>query len=322
MLNRAWLVLLLAATAAVNAAETETIDVGESLDSQTVTKSGNWVDESHAFATDRAQALTEWMDDFFGDPNYDLDRAESQVRIQWRNSWNEEDDYKTKLRLRGKLQLPKISQRLNLVFNGEDGDDIVTDERTEDSAGLLYNVDEHSGSRLDLTLTASSSSLRPGIRYRVKGQIFPDDDYFYRYTQRVEWEKDEGFYTTGQLNLDYALSSSRLARWSNRVVYGEETEGAEWRSAISLSKRRKSRLNGNQRVVSYFAAIDGYTDPELIENYTVGVVFRRQIYRKFFFIELEPSYMFRKRFEDDDREGLWNVVLRFEIALEKDLRTD
>lgn len=280
----------------------------------------NWVDTSHAYATDQAQALTEWMDDFFGEPNYDLEQAESQLRIQWRNSWDEDDDYKTKVRLRGKLQLPKLSQRLNLVFNGEDGDTVVEDDRADDdSAELLYNVNDVSRQRLDLTLNLNTNGLRPGIRYRNKGPI--SDNYFYRYTQRIEWESDEGFYTTGQLNLDKVLDDTRLLRWSNRAIFGEETLGAEWRSIVSLSIRKPPEKNRDQRVVSYYGAVEGFSDPSWVENYRVGAVFRRNFYRKFLFFEVEPSYNFRKRLDDSERDGAWNVMLRLEIVLERDLRS-
>lgn len=280
----------------------------------------NWVDTSHAYATDQAQALTEWMDDFFGDPNYDLEQAESQLRIQWRNSWDEDDDYKTKVRLQGKLQLPKLSQRLNLVFNGEDGDSVVDDERADDdSAELLYNVNEVRRQRVDLTLNLNSSGLRPGIRYRNKGPF--GDNNFYRFTQRLEWENDDGFYTTGQLNLDKVLDNTHLLRWSNRAIYGEETLGAEWRSIVSLSVRKPPKENINQRVVSYYAGVEGFSDPSFVENYRVGIVFRRNFYRKFLFFQVEPSYNYRKRLEDDNRSGAWHIALRLEMVLEKDLRS-
>jgi hypothetical protein len=279
----------------------------------------NWIDTSHAYATDQAQALTEWMDDFFGEPNYDLEQAESQLRIQWRNSWDEQDDYNTKVRLRGKLQLPKVSQRLNLVFSGEDGDTVVEDDREDgDSAELLFNVNEASRERVDLTLNINSDGLRPGVRYRNKGPI--DDVHYYRFTQRLEWENDEGFYTTGQLNLDRIYGDTRLLRWSNRIVYGEETLGAEWRSVLSMSVRQPPEVNADQQVISYYAGVVGNTDPSFIENYRAGIVFRRNFYRKYLFFEVEPSYNLRKRLEDEDREGVWNIMLRFEVVLERDLR--
>ena len=279
----------------------------------------NWVDSSHAYATDQAQALTEWMDSFFGDPNYDLEKAESLLRLEWTNSWDEEDDHNAKLRLRGKLQLPRVSKRLNLVFSGEDGDELTEDERSqEDRVGLLYTVAEQRRSRVDLGLGINTSGLRPGIRYRNQGPI--TELYRYRFTQRVQWEDDEGFYTTGQINLDRALSESSLVRWSNRVIYGEESEGAEWRTRLSLNQRRRPLRKKHQMAVSYFGTIDGVTDPSHTKNYRLGVLVRRQVYRRFLFVEVEPSYNWRRREKEDNREGVWAIELRFEIALERDLR--
>ncbi len=279
----------------------------------------NWVDSSHAYATDQAQALTEWMDNFFGDPNYDIEKAESLVRLEWVNDWDEEDGYNTKLRLRGKLQLPRLSKRLNLVFSGEDGDTLSGDDRqNEDRVGLLYNVAERKRSRVDLTLGFNTGDLRPGIRYRNQGPI--TERFSYRYTQRIQYETGEGFYTTGQINLDHAQSENTLVRWSNRVVYGEEAPGAEWRTRLSLSRRMRPVRKKHHLVISYFGAINGITDPSYTKNYRLGMLFRRQVYRQYLFAELEPSYNFRRNNVDAGRNGVWRVVVRFEIALQRDLR--
>jgi hypothetical protein len=279
----------------------------------------NWVDDSHAYATDRAQELSEWMDGFFGDPVYDVESPESLVRIGWVNTLDEEEDYKSKGRIRGKIQLPRLSERLNLVFIGEEGDALSNEEdiEGEDRVGLQYTVGERKRSRVDLTMGISWGSLRPGIRFRNQGPI--TEGYRYRYTQRLQYEDDEGFYTTGQLNLDHDLEEDRLLRWSNRVVYGEETDGAEWRSKLSLRQRLKPLGKKHQSVLSYFASVKGQTDPSFVKNTRFGILWRRQVYRQFLFMELEPSYNFRKR-EDEDRSGVWNIVLRFEIALHRDLR--
>jgi hypothetical protein len=257
----------------------------------------NWADYSHAYVTDQAQALTEWMDSFFGDPNYDIEKPESLLRVEWVNSWDEEDDEKSKVRLRGKLQLPAISKRLNLVFSGEDGDDldnIVEDDRdADDRVGLLYTVGERNRSRVDLTLGISTDELRPGIRYRNQGPI--GERHRYRFTQR-------------------------LLRWSNRALYGEESKGVEWRSRVSLSRRLRSEEKKRNRVITGFTSVKGFTDPSYVRNYRIGALWRSQVLRRYLFIELEPSYNWRKNNDDDDRDGVWQFVLRFEIALEQDLR--
>ena len=101
----------------------------------------NWVDTSHAYATDNAQALAEWMDEVFGDPLYDAERAESYLRLEFVNDWDQEDGNDFKIRLRGQVQLPRISNRLNLVFSGEDSQDLDEEERKqEDQIGLQYKL--------------------------------------------------------------------------------------------------------------------------------------------------------------------------------------
>ena len=281
-----------------------------------------WVDDSHAYATDRAQELTEWMDSFFGDPIYELEKPESLIRLEWRNTWDEQDDYKSRLRLRGKVQLPALSERLELVFSGED-DDILADGQDDDddrdsSAGFVYRVNERQRSRLDLTLGVKWLGLRPGIRYRNQGPIA--QDWGYRFTQRVEWEDDEGFYSTGQFNLDHALSSDQLLRWSSRIIYGEETLGAEWTTGVSLRQKFETPYLHDPFVISYFTNVNGVSDPSRLENVSLGVLFRRQVFRPYFFAELEPSYNFRKREEDTSRSGVWNIVLRLEILFETQRR--
>jgi hypothetical protein len=325
-----WLIILLLAIPALAWSEPETPDGKEGEQPDQVigweaptlaTEPGeppiNWVDNSHAYATDQAQALTEWMDNFFGDPNYDVEKPESLIRLQWVNDWDEQDDYNTKLRLRGKLQLPRISRRLNLVFSGDDGDTLTEDSRQiEDQIGLLYNVGERDRSRVDLTL--GITDIRPGIRYRNQGPI--SGFYSYRFTQRLQYEDDEGLFTTSQLNLDHALSERSLVRWSNRAIYGEESDGVEWRTRLSHSQRIKPERKKHQLVFSYFGTITGVTDPSHTKNYRLGVQFRRQVYRQFLFVELEPAYNWRRRDKEDKREGLWSIAVRFEIALERDLR--
>ena len=281
-----------------------------------------WVDSSHAYVTDQAQALTEWIDSFFGDPNYDIEKPESLLRLEWATSWDEEDDDNTKIRLRGKLQLPAISKRLNLFFSGTDGDDLgnlTEDERDQDDrVGLLYNVGDKNRSRLDLTVGFSTSGVRPGIRYRNQGPI--SERIRYRFTQRLQYDVDERFYTTGQLNLDRALKENTLLRWSNRAVYGEETEGVEWRSVVALARRLRDEGKKRNRVISGFTSVKGYTDPSYTRNYQIGALFRSQLWRRYLFVEVEPSYNWRKNNEEEDRNGVWHIVVRFEIALERDLR--
>ncbi len=280
----------------------------------------NWVDDSHAYATEQADALTQWMDDYFGEPNYELEAAESFLRLDFTTDWDQDDGNNNQVRLRGKLQLPRISRRLNLVFSDESGDEFVTDpdaRKLDDNVGLVYEVAEDKRSRFDLTMGLTWNRVRPGARYRFQDTL--GELYSYNLTQRVQWENGEGFYATSQAKLNRAVGKNALLRWNNQLVYGEETRGAEWLSRLSLFERRREGGKKYKLGVNYFAAVNGFTDPRYIKNYRVGVLFRRQIYRKFLFLELEPAYNYRKENEDNKRHFAWSIGLTLQVALERDL---
>jgi len=278
----------------------------------------NWVDKSHTVATDSAQSLVQWMDDFFGDPVYDAEKAESFLRLEFENDWLQDEGSDFGVRLRGKVQLPKISQRVELLF-GDDDTGAGDREELEDSdrVSLQVNVSETRRSRFDATLGWSSSAPKPGVRYRFEDALREDSSY--RYVQRLQWTDSDGFFTLAQLDLFQALDSDDMLRWSNRIKWGEETDGVEWRTRLSLFQRWYEDTE-RPLAVNYYGLIRGETQPEsYIKNYALGTILRRRIYRDFLFFEVEPSANYRKRNYDQDRQFAWQLVLRLEIHLARDL---
>lgn len=280
----------------------------------------SWLDDSHAYATKQAQALTQWMDDFFGDPTYELEAAQSLLRLDFSTDWDQDDGVNNQVRLRGKLQLPKLSRRLNLVFSDASGDEFIEERdnrKLDDNVGLVYEVAEDKRSRFDLTMGINWNAVRPGVRYRFQDTL--GELYTYRLTQRVQWENDEGFYATSQAELNRVIDEDTFLRWNNRAVYGEETKGTEWLSRLSLFERRQTKSRKRKLGINYFFGVNGFTDPRYIRNYRAGVLFRQQIYRKFLFLEIEPAYNYRKQNKDDKRQFAWSIGFTLQVALERDL---
>ena len=100
---------------------------------------------------------------------------------------------------------------------------------------MQYELAQKKNSRFDLTLGINTGGLRPGVRFRNSNAIGERSSY--RFLERVQHEYDEGFYSTTQLDLYRAIGDDDSLRWSNRLKYGEETDGKEWRSSLSLRQR-------------------------------------------------------------------------------------
>ena len=207
------------------------------------------------------------------------------------------------------------------MFNDEDGDELDPDSDLRDGGsnlGLVYEVSDGKSSRVDLTLGLRWNRLRPGIRYRYQGHFW--DVNSYRLTQRLQWDTKDRLFATSQAEINRALSKNTILRWNNKPFMARRRTARNGSPASHCSSAPK-HMQGNYPLgISYYGSVKGVTDPEsYVRNYSVGVLFRRSIFRKFLFLELEPAYNYRKREPDEKRQFAWSVALRFQIALESNL---
>ncbi|MCZ6831672.1 MAG: hypothetical protein O7F73_19180 [Gammaproteobacteria bacterium] len=275
-----------------------------------------WVDSGHDYVADGVNRMVQWMDDFYGTDTVDFEAASSKIRLRLGYGYDELEKGHFKVRVRGKVQLPKLSKRLALVAEGEDGDDFdrfgPSADDNDSQVGLQYKFGESGRNRLDGILSVNSSAdLRLGIRFRHDGQY---SDYLTgRLVQDLAYQTgDKGAFTRTRIDAFRRIDDDNLLAWINRVEYGEDTYGVEWSSSLQWRHRLEE-----ETVISYMVGLDGVTDPDpLTENYGFAVNYRTNIYRKYLFVELEPAYMWRKQADFDSREGVWAINLRFEIHFE------
>ncbi|MDG2460908.1 MAG: hypothetical protein P8M73_08500 [Luminiphilus sp.] len=277
-----------------------------------------WIDAGHDYATTKANEMTQWVDNFFGNDERDLEQADSRLRLRTIYNWDGRLDNEVKFRLGGKVSLPQISKRLDLVFRGEDMDDFSNegvDDPSEDRIGLQYQVGptEAQHHRFDLTVGFGSSGPKPGVKY-VYQDAFAEDLNF-RFTQRFTYDLGEGGYGTSRFVLDKALRERELVRAYTKLLYGEETDGTEWSSSLSYARGWEG--DGGRVGASWlYIGADGQTEPyDFVKNYKVGLRLRRQALRDFLFWEIEPSYNWRVDEPYFDREGAWRVELRLEFLM-------
>ncbi|MEH6589633.1 MAG: hypothetical protein V7746_05205 [Halioglobus sp.] len=294
---------------------------------------GNWVDDSHHYIGNKTDDLAIYLDRFFGSPLEDLESADSTVRFVTRFQWDEDRGEDIKFRLRGKVDLPRVNERLSLVFNADDSEDRAASDggTTENTAGFQFKAAEKGRSRFDLTLGIDSGlNLKPGVRYRFKNDL--SDWGRFRYTGRVRYTDDDRFNMRHVADFDVLTGQRSIIRWSNKVEYGQRSEGTEWRSSVSW--RYGYSLDSAFSVV---AGASGETDPEapdtvgygtdwpeepissgsLVNNYAIVLKLRNKLYKDWLYVEFEPGYTRRKRNHYDERHGVFFGRINFEIIFNR-----
>ena len=277
-----------------------------------------WVDSSHRFATDQTMALTRWVDGFFGDVEGDAETAESRLRVKVSTQWDERFPNQNRATVGGKIDLPRLANRVDLVFRGDDPDELIRGDQNDPSqsqVGIQVNLGE-SGSgkhRTDLTVGLSSSGPKPGFKYRYHTMF--DANTALRFSQRAQYDLDDGAYATTKLDVDYVLSDTSLLRTQNRVLLGRGAEGAEWSTNLGRV-RQWTNADGFERASFLYLEVQGQTKPHsYINNYQLGLRFRAQALRTFLFFELEPTFNYRVDEPDASRKGAWALEARIEFLL-------
>ena len=284
-------------------------------------ESSSWLDKSHAYASRSTDSLANWIDNFFGVPRADIESAYTSLRLSFDNEWEESVGNDTNVRLRGKVHLPRINERLSLIFTddeGSDGDKVdtgisaVTGKKENTKVGLQYNIQDEKRSRLDFSVGMRSSFKgKANMRYRYElpwGELLTN-----RFTETLYFVDGEGFGVRSSYDLDRTIDENRLLRWANNLKFSEDTNGVQWSTRLLMGER----LN-EKSAISYFVWTGGETRPDyLTTSYGLGLRYRRTFFRPWLFYELEPGYAWKREEIEDNREGVAIFTARIEVNLER-----
>ena len=297
-------------------------------DEQAMFEGTSWMDAGHGLVTERADDLTQWFDAYFGGGDSEDTEAYSRLRLRVSNEWDERLGNDVRFRLGGKVNLPQISKRLDLVFQGDDPLNDINGEQDESQSrvGLELKVNRFEDSDVDfkLTLGFGSNGPKPGIKFTYQRDLSERNSL--RFIERVQFDAGDGTTSTSRLLFDHQIDDQKLIRSYSRALYGSSTDGLELSTSLQwINFWNADRANGGptERGLMVYGEVWGATEPyDYVSNYKLGVRFRRQTYRDYLFIEFEPSYNWRVDEPYDSREDAWKVELRFEFLLFQDLRKD
>jgi hypothetical protein len=283
-----------------------------------------WVDRSHSWIEGGLFDTVVWFDRFFGDKRVVVAKQpESYLRWKSEFRWDEEEHYHFRSSIRASLRLPRLKDRWHLVFSSESrgdptaiipedpgnpGLDPASQVRTS-STELVYDILRTQRSLLDAGV---------GVKVAVPPNAFVRTRFQYaqpiarntlgRFTATAYWDAKDGYGESNQVDLEHWLAPPTLLRWSNFFEIKETGNGWTWGTELSLLHKISPKS-----AVTFAAGASGSTRPAWIaQNYRVLARYRRNVWRKWLFLEGEPDIHWPLK-EDGSRNALWGVTLRVEI---------
>ena len=276
-----------------------------------------WMDYQHCVFSGRSLATARWFDDLFGDW-YDNEAA-MLVRAITETTMTESDGASVNLRVRASAALPNAKKRLRVIITDDadqdsrvDGQDVLSQLQRSDnkvSAALRWIPFDRAGIQSDFDIGVRGIGP-PDIfaRARLRKNWNITRDFAMRAGETLRYGSDTKGRSTTQLDYEYALGTTALARLSSAYQYEQENHEDGFIVAHGLSM---SHVLGTTQTLGYGFSVNGYTQPNWhSENYGPWALYRSSFLRSWLFYEVEPRVTW---YRDRDWDSVLSLTLRLEV---------
>lgn len=283
-----------------------------------------WADRTHSRVERDLFDTVVWFDRFFGDERMVVTEQPKSL-LRWMNDlrWDEEEGFTFRSTVRASLRLPRLKKRWRLVVSGETrGDPNAVTREDPGNPGLDTGSRVRTGSTeliYEILRTPRSTvDVGAGVRVKIPPDAFVRTRFQHarpvapgtlgRFTATAYWDALEGLGESNQVDLERRLAPPTLLRWSNSMTITETNRWWTWGTELSLLHKLSPKS-----AVTFAGGVSGSTHPSWVAtNYRILARYRRNVWRKWLFLEGEPDIHWPKK-EDGSRTPVWGATLRAEI---------
>lgn len=296
------------------------------LAGESVSTQQTWLDKGHHHAKNWLSSTVNHMDNWFGDSNKE---ARIKLRVMLDSTWNEYDGTTIKPRVRAKVRLPSLEDRLSVVFGDENLDNEMGGGIYNDDRVARPNTDDRAFDRRRTKDENSSLALR-WSKFRKNAGLDVDlgvrsDDVFVRLKAEKSWQlphnidsRFEQVYRYGSQSEHMLLSTLEfsqpqsdtrtLINRSHLHYTNHDGENLNWSN--SLYQQHDWAASLGTRSFSYGL----YTGGEIIDKksdlnvWGPYLSYRQPVWRDWLFVQGDASYYNNKSQDKDHHIALFSRV--------------
>jgi hypothetical protein len=253
------------------------------------------------------------LDDWLAGEGIGERANESYVRLKVNQRIGRMDTYYSNIRLGGRIDLPRTSERWKLIFETETTEqNSLRDQRLNNinassfTGGFSYELPERNGWRFNHDVGAKSSiPIDPFYRFRTRFDTTLGEDWFFGLSNRLFYYHDDGFGQDTRVFFSREISSQLNFRVETEVNYRHNERLTEFGQSVALF-----HALGDQETLTYEVGLIGLNRPlKTVDNYYAQMVFRKAVYQDWLVLELVPQLLFEDRYD-------WKADPRVQLNLE------
>lgn len=283
------------------------------LDNLGQSRTWQWLESRRNDLSSDVGSIGRNLDDWLAGEGIGERANESYVRLKLNQRIGRMDTYYSNIRIGGRIDLPRTSERWKLIFESETTEqNSLRDQRLNNinassfTGGFSYELPERNGWRFNHDVGAKSSiPIDPFYRFRIRYDTAFGEDWFFGLSNRLFYYHQDGFGQDTRMFFSREMTSQLNFRVETEVNYRHEERLTEFGQSVALFQTL-----GDQQTLSYELGLIGRNRPQkTVDNYYAQMVFRKAIYQDWLVMELVPQLLFEDRYD-------WKADPRVQLNLE------
>lgn len=296
----------------------------------------SWADVAHEFVETRLFSPVLRLDRIFGSDEPEFEEERSRSFIVWRNElrFDSERHPSYTLGLHASLNFPsfnRIINRIRIVVVGQTQRAIDALVPEETAQGSPYVGSPGAEARFSLYETVRSHvEIGAGVLLQWPLGVFsrvgfhliqPIGELFVlRLSGAGFWRTDTHLGWNAGVRMERPIYDLAILRVVNEFLYTQRTTawpgaiGLEWSPDLEAVFRLGTRSSATFRL----GALSSAKERPQVDRYILGLRLRRDFYRQWLFLELEPEFYWPYSVELG-RHAAWAVTLRLEVQFHGNL---
>lgn len=271
------------------------------------------LDEQQEIISERLISAAEWIDSFFDDGRYYEEENKTRATFSLEFGYTKNDDFEVNPRISLRMQLPKISKKLNLIVKGADDEEYDTDgnlrspgddstDRGQLEAALQYFFIDSENSNISTSFGGSYDYLYGGVRYRYLNDF---GKWQGRFTDRLRWYTDDGWENRTTIDFERRFSEDWMFRSITTGTWYESDNSIPYSQIV-----RVFQVLSKEKAVLYEAGAYFDTEPDNgLVDFQIKVSYRQRFYRDWLALEITPQISFP---EDHGRDANPGIFIKIE----------
>jgi hypothetical protein len=263
------------------------------------------------------------IDDYFIDDDSHHLQSKTYAKFSTSVAMESHQKFEHDMRLRLRLNLPKIQKNLRIVFEDENNDNSLYDRTTLNDEKLrdksyylrveyLKLIKKKFNFGLGVGLRVRQGNLVPYLNFRSRYNLFKNESFKSVLRNRFRYYSDGEIEDTFEFNNLYIFDSSVYAILRNQLSYSNKDNDESTYHDLSLIKKltKKKKLSVGMGVRSNLVHFKEYA----VEYYHIHTLYHHLFYKNWLYYQVAPSALWR---ENNNFSISYRLMLNFGILFKK-----